>query len=306
MRDKSMKTPILMLVFNRLETTKRVFEAIKRAKPEKLYIACDGAREFRDGEFEKVKEVREYILANVNWECEVKTLFQEKNLGCKFAPIAGVNWLLENEEYGIILEDDCLPHEDFFKLCEELLEKYKSNEKIFAISGTNIDVITNIDSDYFYSLMGGNWGWATWKRAWKNYQSDISCLLTEENWEIIKKNLNDNRMYKVLKHHLKNSVDSMNNDAWDYQWLFIRLLNNGLSIVPSKNLISNIGFGEDSTHTVDENSPFSRLGTNSLNWPLKCPEIEVPNRRYDDLFYKHFSPSILLRLINKVKRIIKW
>ncbi|MFP4332877.1 MAG: hypothetical protein ACLFQJ_06210, partial [Campylobacterales bacterium] len=144
-----LKTAVLFLVFNRLDTTKQVFEAIRQAKPPRLYVAADGAREAKEGEDQKVKAIREYILQHIDWDCEVKTLFREKNLGCKIAVSSAITWFFENEEMGIILEDDCLPSQSFFWFCEELLERYKDDMRIMMVSGYNKVQRYNQQNSYF-------------------------------------------------------------------------------------------------------------------------------------------------------------
>ena len=119
----SLNTAVLFLVFNRLDTSKQVFQAISQAKPPRLYVAADGARVSKEGESEKVQAVRDYIMQNIDWKCEVKTLFRDENLGCKYAVSGAITWFFQNEEQGIILEDDCLPNQSFFWFCEELLER---------------------------------------------------------------------------------------------------------------------------------------------------------------------------------------
>ena len=147
-----LNTAVLFLIFNRLDTTKQVFEAIRQAKPPRLYIAADGARSSREGEAEKVQAVREYIIQNIDWECEVKTLFREQNLGCKYAVSGAIDWFFENEEMGIILEDDCLPSQSFFWFCEELLERYKDDMRVWHIGGSNFqNGIKRGDGDYYFS-----------------------------------------------------------------------------------------------------------------------------------------------------------
>lgn len=296
-------TAVLFLVFNRLETVKIVFDAIRKAKPPRLYIASDGARNIND-EDAKVNSIREYILSNIDWECEIKTLFRNQNLGCKFAIIDAINWFFKNEEMGIILEDDCFPAQSFFWFCEDMLKRYFSNTQIAAISGTNINTTTNIECDYFYSLMGGNWGWATWRRSWNNFLADIEPILTKNNLMIIRQNINNKKLFLGIKTLYNNEKKSMKNDAWDFQWLFIRLLYNQYTIVPKRNLVSNIGFGINSTHTSDERSPLSNIKSYEMSWPLRHPNKIELNIAYDKSFLKYFKPSTVDKIIFKFRRIL--
>ena len=168
-----MQTALLFLIFNRLDTTALVFEKIRQAKPPRLYIAADGPREDNNDDRNKIVKVRE-IATKVDWPCEVKTLFRDKNLGCKKAISTAINWFFENEEQGIILEDDHSPSEDFFVLCDDLLERYKYSETVFCISGNNVlnERLSYKESYYFTSYFQGT-GWASWSRAWKHSSLDI-------------------------------------------------------------------------------------------------------------------------------------
>lgn len=167
---------VLFIIFNRPETTQRVFEAIRLAKPSRLYVAADGARENKAGENELCEQTRK-IIQNIDWQCDVKTLFQKENLGCGKAVSKAISWFFENEEMGIILEDDCLPHPSFFKYCEELLEKYKNNEMIGIISGSNFQKSKKIgDCSYYFSDLINVWGWASWARNWNDFKFNVNEL----------------------------------------------------------------------------------------------------------------------------------
>ena len=166
--------PILFLVFNRPETTHQVFEAIKKQRPKYLFVAADGARTDKEGEAAKCEEVRKLILENINWACEVKTLFRNENLGCGLAVSQAITWFFEQVEEGIILEDDCLPSGSFFSFCSVLLERYRNDEKVFMIGGFSLlPENTKSKYDYFFNTFGGIWGWATWKRSWSLYEYKI-------------------------------------------------------------------------------------------------------------------------------------
>jgi hypothetical protein len=244
-----LKTPVLLIIFNRPDTTQQVFDAIRLAEPRQLFVAADGPREGKNGEAEKCRRARG-IVKQLDWDCEVKTLFQEKNLGCGLGPATAINWFFENVEEGIILEDDCLPHPDFFRFCEELLAHHRHNERIMEISGDNFqDGHKRGNASYYFSAYPHNWGWATWGRAWKHY--NYGLIPADE-----------------AKH------------VWDRQWLISVARNNGLAIVPNVNLVSNIGSGLDATHTTGV-SKYANLPTESLAFPLVHPKINAPNRAAD-------------------------
>ena len=291
-----LNTAVLFLVFNRLDTTKQVFQTIRQAKPPRLYVAADGARDVKEGENEKVQAVREYILKNIDWECEVKTLLREENLGCKYAVSGAIDWFFKNEEQGIILEDDCLPSQSFFWFSEAMLEKYKADTRIFLISGYNKQNQWKVDvNDYFYSNFGGIWGWASWQRAWDNYDVDMPLLeefIDKQGFEYLL-----GKKQGLIRQKSINNVYKKNVSAWDYQWAFARHVNNGLACVPSKSLIRNIGFGVDATHTV--NMINDGVHNHEITFPVKYNPFFFPDRDYDSLF---ISPkSLIARIVSKLK-----
>ena len=252
-----LKTPILLIIFNRPDTTQQVFNAIRQAQPRQLFVAADGPREDKDGEAEKCQRTRE-IVKQVDWDCEVRTLFQEKNLGCGLGPVTAINWFFENAEEGIILEDDCLPHPGFFVFCETLLDYYRDNEKIMHISGNNFQYGRKRgNASYYFSTYTHNWGWATWRRAWKHF--DFYCTSAEHR-----------------KH------------VWDKQWEISARKQGGLAILPNVNLVSNIGFGPDATHTFGA-ARYANLSTQSLAFPLVHPKRISRNKAADRYtYYTHF------------------
>lgn len=239
-------TAVLFLVFNRLDTTKQVLDAIREAQPPRLYIAADGARESRVGEKEKIEAVRDYILSNIDWECDVTTLFRETNKGCKIAVSEAIDWFFTHEEMGIILEDDCLPSQSFFYFCELLLERYKNDYRIWHINGYNH--FPREEDSYSFMKTAGIWGWASWADRWKHYSVNLDQLSSFNQNE-----LDGAFMSKKVKNFwLRKAIQIRQGkiDTWDYQWAFTLFLNNALAAVPNKNLIRNLGFSEEATHTV--------------------------------------------------------
>ena len=202
-------TPVLFLVFNRPDTTEKVFEAIRQAKPQKLFVAADGPRGNRLGEKEKCEQVRK-IATTVDWDCEVKTLFREKNLGCKFAVSSAIDWFFKNVEEGIVLEDDCLPSQSFFWFCQELLERYRNDERVMLIGGNNRGVDFLKNHSYFFSKYVQIWGWATWRRSWEKYDSKI------RKWKLVKEQIG-NYIYspKEVKLRIKQFDNVYNNKSSD-------------------------------------------------------------------------------------------
>jgi hypothetical protein len=245
-----LNSPVLFLVFNRFETTSKVFKSIREAKPPRLYISSDGHRASNLLEKDKVQEIRDYLMNNIDWDCEVKTLFHSANQGCKRAVYKAINWFFENEELGIILEDDCLPNKDFYQFCDFLLHEYIDDDRVFSISGRNhLNTWKNEEMDYLFST-GSIWGWASWRRAWNYMDIELNDF---NNLDKARKNL----FWLKRKCKLKTDevyLGSLNsklekNSSWAYPWAYARIKNKSLNIIPTKNLIKNIGFSSESTHT---------------------------------------------------------
>ena len=296
-------TPILFLVFNRPLITSLVFESIRKIKPPKLYIASDGPRRYKENEINLVLSVRK-IVENIDWPCELYTLYREENLGCKVAVGSAISWFFQNEDFGIILEDDCLPSLSFFRFCEELLYKYKDDDSVYLVSGDSrgADSI-GMREDYGFCKYPMIWGWASWARVWKNYDSEI------KDWPIQKKSLIPKiSNFKSTRIFWKNVFDKMylkEIDTWDYQFSFLLLKNGGKCIIPKVNLVSNIGFGDDATHTFNSQSSSSNRRRFEMDFPL----VHSPNTESEKLlndFYdrnEFYTHHVLIRIINKITRI---
>jgi acetyltransferase-like isoleucine patch superfamily enzyme len=300
-----MNTPVLFLVFNRPDTTQQVFEAIRKAKPTKLFVAADGSRLDKEGENEKCEAVRK-IATQIDWDCELTTLFRERNLGCGKAVSEAISWFFEHVEEGIILEDDCLPNQSFFKYCEDLLEKYKHDERIMHISGNSFISPKKCNDSYYFSKFPFIWGWATWRRAWHQYDYSYHNLGNIQRNKIISQNFNNPKIAKywqnTFENHLKTNLDM----TWDYQWFFSLWKKDGIVILPKVNLVSNIGFGKEGTHT---NTDFNNVGNyinKLIRFPLKHPkEIKISNKSEDYNFNTYFFPTSLLERIEiKFKNFI--
>ena len=301
----SFNIPILLIVFNRPDTTSEVFKVIRNVKPSKLYIASDGARLHRDDEEKKVKLVRQ-LVSNIDWPCELNTLFNEVNKGCKIGVSSAIDWLFSKEEMGIILEDDCLPNNDFFRFCEEMLIRYNDNDHIFSISGNNFQKKNNLNYSYYYSKYIHIWGWATWRRAWQKNDLDIKFWPT---WK------NSNKWYslfsdKIERVYWESIFDlAYNNkiDTWDYSWIASVWFNDGIAINPNKNLVSNLGFNEDATHTKKSDHKFANLPVGKLNTLIFNDTFVVDSQADQYTFNKIFEGYKLrwpLNYIYAIKRIL--
>lgn len=298
-------TPILFLIFNRPDTTKQVFESIRKVRPNKLYLAADGPRASKLGEVDLCMQTRN-IVSQIDWDCEVKTLFRDENLGCKIAVSSAIDWFFENEEQGIILEDDCLPHESFYDFCETLLNYYKFNERVMHISGDNFQNGTiRGNGTYYFSNYNHIWGWATWRRAWKNYQVDLDFLTENEIQILIDKQFETNKERLFWK-QIFNKVIGSTIGTWDYQWTYAIWKQNGLSILPNKNLVANIGFSASGTHTSGiDILGLSNMETFSIPNIIHPTEIEI-NKKADKFGLDHyFNPSKFFYLYKKIIYHIK-
>lgn len=272
-------TPILFIVYNRKDTTQQVFDKIREIKPSKLYVLADGPKENNNLEIDKCKSVRN-IFNHIDWECELITNFRDKNWGSGIGISNGIDWFFEHEEYGIILEDDCLPDISFFYFCQELLIKYNYYSEIYYISGNcriNKKIANKFQESYQFVRTAGIWGWATWKRAWKNYQNII-----EINNSIYQK-IQTYFPYKLeADMWIKNFLEAINDGSiWDYKWHFCVIINQGKVIYPNTNLVKNIGFGLDATHTFNSNNKFSNFESNKIKFPLIHPKSTCINEKWD-------------------------
>lgn len=299
-------TPVLFIVFNRPDTTAKVFERIRAAQPKRLYLAADGPRPHVPEDAEKCKQVRA-IVSKVDWDCEVKTLFNEENLGCGVAPAGAITWLFENEEKGIILEDDCLPDLSFFTFCQELLNYYDNDEFVMHIGGTNSQAGKKRGhASYYFSKYPHIWGWATWRRAWSKFQFQFSAL-EELKLEYIFNEYQFNELERnYWINHWNIIKDGNRKDIWDMQWTFSCWMNRGITIVPNKNLISNLGFNKDATHTVLENSKLANLKTYKIERIIHPKEIKI-NEEADLFTFKNYNlmlPSVKTRLRNKLSSLL--
>lgn len=299
-----LNTAVLFLVFNRLDVTRQVFGAIRTAQPPRIYIAADGARANKVGETDKVQAVRDFIMQNLDWECEVKTLFRDQNLGCKYAVSGAISWFFENEEQGIILEDDCVPSQSFFWFCEELLNHYRNDESIFLISGDARGPESfGMKEDYGFCKYPLIWGWASWSRVWKNYDPELRDW--PEQRDIFPSLISD---YKPTIKFWRTNFDKlyMNEiDTWDYQLTYLLQKNDGKCIVPKQNLVSNVGFGVDATHTFNVASKSANRPRFEINLPLNhSPSIESEIKINDYFDRGEFSSKpYFFRIINKLSRL---
>lgn len=297
-----MRSPVLFLIFKREDTTKRVFERIREAQPPKLYIAADGPRASRPEEKEQCEQTRK-ITESIDWPCEVHRSYRDENLGCGKGVSSAISWFFENEEEGIIIEDDVLPHPDFFKYCDEMLEKYRDDKSIHLIAGRNsfFDEIPAHESSYFFSTYMMIWGWASWRRVWKTYQFDLSSISKADYSEKLKR-------YPKKVHpffwNIYNTMQLQECDTWDHQFFVNMVMNERYCIIPFTNMTENLGMGSaDGTH-----SPTDAKRTNHKSkspYPLIHPFCNTVDSYADYIHAKNeglIYPHIFVRTFCFLKR----
>ena len=302
-----MDSPVLFLVFNRPRQTAKVFAAIREAKPPRLYIAADGPRMNAPDDVINCQKVRS-IISLVDWPCEVYRNYSEHNQGCKISVSSAIDWFFENEKEGIVLEDDCLPRQDFFLYCDRLLDRYRDDERIGLISGMGLmdleaEKLLWNQEDYVYSRYPSIWGWATWGRVWKGY--DVSIAAWPENRSKIG-DFQSNQKIRKINDRLLTKVYKNEIDTWDYQVSYLLWSTGRLSIIPKINLISNIGFDEAATHTRwrgDASNARFRMSKKSFNLSLTQPKLMIENKAYQKARESFANHPFFLKLVEKIRQL---
>jgi len=286
-----LRTPVAFIIFNRPDTTQQVFAEIAKARPPILLVVGDGPRANHAEEAGKVAATRG-IIKRVDWDCEVLTNFSEVNLGCKRRVSTGIDWVFDQVEKAIILEDDCLPDPTFFRFCQEMLERYRHDQRIGMISGDNFQFGRRRNDDsYYFSKYVHVWGWASWRDRWAG-SYDVTMArwprIRDEGWlgDIV-----GNRSEAAYWHNIFESVHRGDIDTWDYQWLFANWLEGRMSILPAMNMISNLGFGKNATHTIAVDRGLSNLRRNPMGFPLIHPPGVFRNIQADE-----FSERMCFRI----------
>jgi len=305
--DWQLETPVVFIVFNRPDVTARVFEQIARARPPRLLVIADGPRPDRPGEAERCAATRA-IATRVDWDCELLTNFADTNMGCGRRVSSGLDWAFEQAEELIVLEDDCVPDPAFFRFCQDLLRRYRDDKRVMMIGGTNVLSEWKADrQSYHFSYPGGVWGWASWRRAWRHYDFEMSRWRDPE----IQARIADLLVDPLQIAHTREAFDRMCHrpgtlDTWDYQWNFARFVQGGLAIVPAVNLVSNLGFTPEATHTKWEIDGVSGLATGALDFPLKDPGAVVVDRAFDARTLRHMlrRPPLHRLVLRRLRRLL--
>ena len=271
-REIRFTPPVLLIMFNRPHKAAQVFEKIRQVRPPKIFIVVDGARSDRPGEAEKVQQCQAF-KDMVDWECDLKVNFAETNMGCKNRVASGITWAFQHVEELIILEDDCVPDLSFFRFCREMLDKYRDDNRIFTIAGSNHDYCEPFNESYAFSKRFWGWGWATWKRAWNIFDVNM------KQWPTLKQDGYFKNIYRKYDRRALESEFQMTYEGkintWDYNFFVNCLANHGLHIVPQVNLVRNTGFESGGTHVTFPTLDHLYMDE-VINFPLINPDIISP------------------------------
>jgi hypothetical protein len=302
-----MKEAVALIFFNRTLVF-QVIDEIRKYGPNKLFLIADGGR--NNEEKKKCEKLRLEVEAKIDWQCEIVKVYSDINLGCRKNIPGGINRIFQMVDRVIVLEDDCVPSQDFFRFCEEMLDYYQNKEEIFVIVGTNYLGCKNFDkkADYYFSGFAETLGWATWKNRWEKYDADLKQWPQWSKENVILKSFLSSDLKKSFQDIFQQVYDkTINCDPWDYQWLCMQLANKGLSIVPSANLVTNIGYGHEATHTTSSNHPLANTPYGKLSFPLRHPPIIKRNEKFDNAYGKLvFSQGfIFLHFLRTIKRLVK-
>jgi hypothetical protein len=295
-------TPIALIIFNRPESTRQVFNAIRAARPQQLFVIADAPRPDRPDDIPKCAATRA-ITEEVDWDCQVFKNYADRNLGCGLRPASGLDWVFQQVESAIILEDDCLPDPTFFPYCTELLARYQENDRMMHISGNNFQFGQQRGNDsYFYSRYTHHWGWATWRRAWQHFDYDIVKWQDLRSTDWLETLLDTPAAIAYWQQIFDEVYHADKLHIWDYQWTFACWQNQGLCILPQVDLVSNIGFNAEGTHTVRQNQ-FANLPLGTMKFPLRHPPAIIRDRPAD-LFIQ--ASKFNLDLLSRLKRKLYW
>lgn len=295
------ETSIVFLIFRRPDLTSKVFEAIRQAQPKKLLVVADGSRNESE---EILCQQTRAVTESVDWDCEVLRNYADKNLGCRQRVSSGLDWAFSQVEEAIILEDDCLPHPSFFRYCQKLLEHYREDERIWCISGDNFqDGQWRGDGSYYFSNYNHCWGWASWRRAWQNYDHELSNWQTFRDGQYLRSVLDSELEVKYWQNIFEQLYETGKPNSWAYPWTFSCWENSGLTILPNVNLVSNIGFRIDGTH-ITEDSQFANLLVKDIGEILH-PSFLVRDRIADEYTFDYVFGGKKIRESNSILGTLK-
>jgi len=302
-----METALLLIVWRRPEETKKLIDSIRPFSPQKIYVASDGPKIDDIDNQKKVFEVRKLIDKEINWGCTLKKFYAKSNKGCKLGVTDAITWFFANEEEGIILEDDCIPRNEFFPYCIDLLERYRYEEKIWCICGNSYQRgLSTSKESYFFSRYSQFWGWATWKRSWDKYDNNMKAWADQKNKKFLKREFKSYSTWLYWKSIWDDIYYRSYPDTWDYQWIFCCMLNSGMVCLPNKDLVENIGFGPLATHTTDVKFKRKFINDESTIFPLIHPKYISISSKADQFIERTIQKGPTLKFYIKyfLKRIL--
>ncbi|MDZ4816300.1 MAG: glycosyltransferase family 2 protein [Verrucomicrobiota bacterium] len=291
-----MDLAVAVIVFNRPRHAARLLATLEQVKPNKLFVIADGPRE-GGADDAKCAEVRA-LFDRVPWDCQVFRNYSEKNLGCGPRPATGISWVFEHVDEAIILEDDCVPDLTFFPYCQELLKRYRDDNRIMQISGNNFQFGSrSFPSSYYFSNFFHCWGWATWKRAWTHFSHEMTDWNNLDKDVFLRSIINDPAFVKSWKKTFDYAASAGRNHIWDYPWLYSCWRQKALCVLPAHNLVSNRGFDDEGgTHTHGK-SRYMDMVIAPLEFPLKHPDRKVADIPSDNYTQKTmFNNTLRYRL----------
>ena len=279
--------PVLFLGFNRPDKAARVLEPVRRVRPRRVFIAVDGPRDGRADEPARCRETQRAFENGVDWPCEVHKLYRETNLGCRVAVSSAITWALEQVEHCVIIEDDCVIQPDFLKLCAVLLPRHAEDQEVMNISAASFQPgVARGDGDYYPSKYAHCWGWATWRRAWQHYRDDLSGFEPVLTDKTLHKTEDEQAYWQIIYQRcVAGEVNS-----WAYRWMFSCWLKRGVGLIPNVNMVTNVGFTDDGTHTTAGDSKLGPLG---LLEGHRAPSSLEANAEADDFTFRNvFCPPL--------------
>ncbi|MGW5867323.1 hypothetical protein ACWFRJ_34795 [Streptomyces sp. NPDC055239] len=283
--SEGFQTPVLFVAYHRTDLAPVLMDRIREVRPAKLFIAMDGPKSDVPGDDLAVAEVRRIIEEKIDWPCEVQRRYGDKNQGCKVNVAGAIDWFFEHVEAGIIIEDDTLADVSFFSFAEELLNRYADDSEVMHIGGTHYLEPHLRPESYYFSKYNTIWGWATWRRAWQHYDMWISDWPEIVKSGVLAEHFPDPTERELWEGRWGRIYEGKGQDDWDYQWFLICLLR-GKAIIPTANLVTNLGFRADATHTADPGHEFAALACDELTWPLTHPATKDRDRDLDERIFE--------------------
>lgn len=306
MEEGIYQAPIAYIIFNRPEQTERSFATLRKQRPARLYIIADGPRLDYPSDIERCQKARE-IVQQIDWPCEVHKNYAAVNMGLKNRVSSGLDWVFQNEKRAIVLEDDCVAHPDFFRFCDALLDRYADDERVSVVTGNNFqNGQRRGDASYYFSRYPHCWGWATWRRAWNFYQGD---LLFWHEWRVSEswKLQMPDKIERLYWERIFDRASSGKIDSWSYPWTASVWYQGGLTATPNVNLVSNIGFGPEATHTTTFQVNTADLPIHPIG-RVSHPETVEVNEEADRYVFEEIllgkRLKLPLSLITRLKRYL--